>query len=230
MAASCVRTAIFQAFLLRHSKRAVTLLPHVRTLRYDVNHQEPTIDKSKLFGTIEEDDIRRFKPIKAATNDQSTSVFYSPTLEKFINMVMKDGKKIVARKIVNEMVENIKMTQVEKYNRCENETEKMEIECNPEVIFNQALENIKPVLMLTPVIKGGVSYKVPVVCPEHRQKFLAMRWLVESCRDRERKMPMGRKLAYEIFDAYKNEGKCVRRKQELLRQCEENRAFAHFRY
>nr|KAG5709832.1 hypothetical protein BaRGS_032656 [Batillaria attramentaria] len=72
--------------------------------------------------------------------------------------------------------------------------------------------------------------QVPVPCKPNYQLFKASKWLVESCRDKERKIPMEKKLAWELLEAYNNEGKSIRKKQELHRLCEANRAYSHFRW
>lgn len=189
----------------------------------------PTISKEELAQELDEIDARKYQPIKAAQNNQTTSIFYNPTIVKFTNMVMKDGKKQVAVSIVDKMLVNIKTAQILKYHSA-SDIEKSGIVLNPVTIFHEALENCKPVLTLTKVYKGGVRYNVPIACTESKQTFLAMKWIISSCRDKERRIPVSEKLATEILAAYKNEGRSIHKKQDLHKQCEANKAFAHFRW
>lgn len=205
------------------------LVPH-RGSMWSPRYLNPTISKEELSQELDETDARKYQPIKAAKNNQTTSIFYDPIIAKFTNMVMKDGKKQVAVTIIDKMLTNIKIAQILKYHSVP-DVEKIEIELNPLTIFHEALENVKPVLTLTKVYKGGVRYNVPIACSPATQNFLAMKWIIHSCRDKERKkVPSFEKLADEILAAYKNEGRSIRKKQDLHRQCEANKAFAHFRW
>ncbi|XP_025093061.1 28S ribosomal protein S7, mitochondrial-like [Pomacea canaliculata] len=205
-------------------------ITQVRTSVYNPHFLEPILDKKELAQPLQDNDVRRFRPIKAAKTEQVSSIFYDPLMQKFINRIMKKGKKYLARDILEKTFENIKHIQVEKYNKASSAEEKESIETDPVVIFKQAIENCKPVLITTRVVKGGVTYQVPVPCSPNYQLFCATKWLVENCRDKERKIPMHQKLAWELIDAYKNEGKSIRKKQERHKQCEANRAYAHFRW
>ncbi|XP_005092429.1 28S ribosomal protein S7, mitochondrial [Aplysia californica] len=202
----------------------------VRQSMYNPKYVEPIIDKATLEKGLDPDDLRRHRPIKAPTTDISISpLFYDPEILKFTNMMMKAGNKERVREVMRKLFENLKHMQVEKYNKATSESEKAEIECNPVVIFKQGVENCKPLLLVTRVVKGGVAYRVPVCARPNEQRFRAMKWIIESCRDKERRIPMEQKLAWEIMDAYNNQGKAIRRKQEIHRICESNRAFAHLR-
>ncbi|GAB1602891.1 28S ribosomal protein S7, mitochondrial-like [Argonauta hians] len=189
----------------------------------------PTISKKELSEELEETDERRFRPIKAARNEESTSILYDPLLAKFTNMVMKSGNKKAASTVIDKMLETIKISQLEQYHQASPE-EKSEIVLNPLVIFHEAIENCKPVLHLMKVHKGGVRYNVPVSCPPKRQTFLAMKWMIQNCRDKEWEAKMSKKLSIEVLAAFNFEGRTIHKKQELHRQCEANKAYAHFRW
>ncbi|XP_064610869.1 small ribosomal subunit protein uS7m-like [Liolophura sinensis] len=201
----------------------------VRWKVYPKSYMDPTINREELAKPLPELDERRFRPIKAAKVDETTSVFYDPDVNKFVSTMMKGGNKQLVTDIMEKTFENIKKIQVEKYHKASPE-EREAIECNPAVIFHQAVENCKPVLILTKIPKGGVMYRVPIPCVPNQQKFRAMKWIIESCRDKERKLPMEVKLSLELLDAYNNQGKSIRKKQDLHRQCEANKAYAHFRW
>ncbi|XP_018323968.1 28S ribosomal protein S7, mitochondrial isoform X2 [Agrilus planipennis] len=169
-------------------------------------------------------------PTRAALNDQTSSVYQDELVNLFINYVMRDGLKTLARGLVEKSFENIKRIQLEKYHKAKTEAEKQAIEINPKNIFHQAVNNCKPLLYLTPIKRGGVKYQVPVPIPDKRSQFLSMKWLIEAAREKERTVHFPEKLAYELIDAASNTGKVVKRKLDLHKQCEANRAYAHYRW
>jgi len=131
--------------------------------------------------------------------------FGDVTLAKFVNILMVDGKKSVAEKIIYDALDLIS----------ERSTEE------PLELFNQALENIKPVVEVKSRRVGGATYQVPVEVRASRRTALAMRWLVEYSRSRNEKSMMQR-LAGEILDAAE--------KEDVHRMAEANKAFSHFRF
>ena len=137
----------------------------------------------------------------------------SVELSRFINKVMKWGKKSVAQRIVYGA-----LAEIERDSRR-----------NPVEIFNQALKNATPLVEVKPRRVGGATYQVPTELRPNRSEALAMRWLIRSARARK-SMPTVRKLALELMDAAKNEGGAVRRREELHRMAEANRAFVHYRW
>lgn len=168
-------------------------------------------------------------PLKAAKSDETSSAFHDDILNKFINYVMKGGDKALARGLVEKAMENIKRIQLERYNLAE-PNERDSIELNPVVILHKAVENCRPILTLTPVKRGGSKYQVPVPLTEKRSYFIAMRWLVQAGREKERTVHFPEKVAWELLDAASNTGRVVKKKHELHKQCEANRAYAHFRW
>ena len=139
--------------------------------------------------------------------------FGSVELSKFMNVVMIDGKKAVAERIVYGA-----LAQVEK------KTGK-----NPIEVFSTAIANAKPVVEVKSRRVGGANYQVPVEVRPARRLALAMRWLIEFARKRgETSMP--RKLAGELLDASENRGGAVKKREETHRMAEANKAFAHYRW
>ena len=131
---------------------------------------------------------------------------------KLINQVMLDGKKSIAEDIV--------------YNAFDIASAKLSI--NAMELFDKVLENVKPVLETRARRVGGANYQVPVEVREDRRQTLAIRWLVTFSRKRnERKME--NKLAAELVDAYNMTGGAVKRKEEMHRMAESNKAFAHYK-
>jgi len=137
--------------------------------------------------------------------------YNSVLVAKFINYVMRKGKKLKAQNIVYKAFEEIKK-----------KTKK-----DPLKVFEQAVENASPKLEVRPRRVGGATYQVPFEVPEYRGKSLAMRWMIEIARERQGK-PMYQFLAEEIMLAANNEGSAVKRKEDLHKLAQANRAFAHY--
>jgi small subunit ribosomal protein S7 len=132
-------------------------------------------------------------------------------LEKFVNQVMKKGKKTVARKIVYQALDIVK-----------EKTKKDALE-----IFELAIRNASPLLEIKPKRIGGATYQVPREVRGDRKLTLAVRWIIGGARNKKGK-PMAEKLASELVDAANNEGAAVKKKEDTHRMAEANRAFAHF--
>ena len=141
-------------------------------------------------------------------------LYNSVLVTKIVNQVMLDGKKGIAFGIVYSAFDIIK--------------EKMGEE--PMTIFTQALENIKPVLETKSRRVGGATYQVPMEIRPERRQTLAIRWLVMFARKRGGEKEMDKKLASEILDAYNNAGGAIKKKDEMHRMAEANKAFAHFKW
>jgi small subunit ribosomal protein S7 len=132
-------------------------------------------------------------------------------LGRFINYVMKDGKKSVAERLVYDAFDKIKATTKE----------------DPIAIFEKALENASPMLEVASRRVGGANYQVPREVRPERRFMLSVRWIVSSARSKKGK-PMAEKLAEELIAASKNEGNAIKKKLDMHRMAEANRAFAHF--
>ncbi|XP_058450093.1 small ribosomal subunit protein uS7m [Malaya genurostris] len=207
-------------------------LPATGMSQYGPQYVDPVFKKETITALEETGEISQIAnvPVKAARHNDTCSVFHSDLVSQFINYVMKNGDKQLARQLVEKGFENMKRLQLERYHLAETDEEKQSIELNPKVLLSRAVENCRPVLQLTPIKRGGVRYQVPVPITEKRSFFLAMKWLLEACREKERTIHFPEKMAWEVLDAAANQGKVIKRKQELHRQCEANRAFAHYRW
>ena len=139
--------------------------------------------------------------------------FKDQTVAKFINVIMLDGKKSIAEGIIYGALDIIQDRGAEK----------------PLDIFYQALENIRPVVEVKSRRVGGATYQVPVEVRPSRRNALAMRWLVESARKRGEKS-MTQRLAGELMDAADNRGAAARKKDEVHRMAQANKAFSHYRF
>jgi len=139
--------------------------------------------------------------------------FSDETVAKFINIVMVSGKKSVAERIVYGALDRI--------------AEKTKQEALE--VFTKALDNVRPVVEVKSRRVGGSTYQVPVEVRPVRRTALAMRWLVDSSRKRGEKT-MGLRLAGEILDAYENKGNAIKKREDVHRMAEANKAFSHFRW
>jgi len=169
--------------------------------------------------------------IRRAADSQTNrfSAFDDPLVSKFINCMMWDGKKDISRNIMKSAFKRVNEMQIAKRDKSE---EPESIEVNPLTIFYTAIENSKPAIGCQTVKKGGKNYSVPTPLPDSRRRFLAMKWMITAARDQSgpKDAKMYNKLAKEIIDAYNNEGTVIRKKIELHKVAEANRAFAHFRW
>ena len=139
--------------------------------------------------------------------------YKSVIIPKLINSIMYDGKKITAEKIVYEAIEKIKK-------KSKNA---------PIDVFNEAINNIKPTVEVRSRRVGGATYQVPVEVKSKRAQALAIRWLVDSARRRKDKH-MSDKIFNELYDAYEKKGAAVKKKEDVHKMAESNKAFAHFRW
>ena len=140
-------------------------------------------------------------------------IYRSEAIAKFVNIVMKDGKRSTAERIVYDALQ-----------RASKQARK-----EPLDIFEQALRNATPQLEVKPRRVGGATYQVPIEIRPERRLALARRWLVRFARQRSGKS-MAEKLAFELLDASNGVGAAVKRKEETHRMAESNKAFSHFRY
>ena len=139
--------------------------------------------------------------------------FGSEKLAKFMNMVMERGKKSTAEGIVYEALDAI---------ASKKGGDAMEI-------LDKALDNVRPMVEVKSRRVGGATYQVPVEVRPTRQQALAMRWLIEAARTRtEKSMPM--RLAAELMDASENRGNAVKKREDVHRMADANKAFAHYRW
>lgn len=162
----------------------------------------------------------------AAPTRHYYSVFHDPKLEKFEKMILKQGKGSIAYQLLRDTLRNIKAVQVKKYHMAPDDV-KPSIEVNPLVIFHQAIENGTPVVGVKSVKKGGATFKVPCPLPEKKKFFMVSRWFLEQCRSGKPNTPLSQRLTRELLAAYGNQGSIVKKKLDLHRDAEMNRAFAN---
>lgn len=135
------------------------------------------------------------------------------TLSKFINMIMRDGKKSIAESVIYGALDQIEEKK----------------KSDPNEVLGKALDNVRPMVEVKSRRVGGATYQVPVEVRADRRTALAMRWLVDSARKRSEKS-MGARLAAEILDASDNRGSAVKKREDTHKMAEANKAFAHYRW
>jgi len=140
-------------------------------------------------------------------------VYNDVIINRIINKIMLDGKKSLAEKVVYEALDIVSEETGEE----------------PLDVVKEALDNIMPVLEVRSRRVGGSNYQVPVEVDENRKLSLGLRWFVQSTRKRGERTIVER-VAGELMDAYNNTGGAVRKKEEVHRMAEANRAFAHYRW
>ena len=139
--------------------------------------------------------------------------FGDETLAKFINILMLSGKKSVAENIVYGALDQVA-----------NKTKS-----DPLEVFNQALDNVRPLVEVKSRRVGGATYQVPIEVRPKRRTALAMRWLVDAARNRGEKS-MGQRLAGELLEASESRGAAVKKREDTHRMAEANKAFSHYRW
>lgn len=140
-------------------------------------------------------------------------IYNDKIVTKFINKMMYDGKKSVAEKIM-----------YASFNKIEEKTNEKGID-----IFQKALENVKPLVEVRSRRVGGATYQVPVEVRSERQQSLSIRWILESTRKRNERTMIDR-LANELIDAANEKGNAFKKKEEVHKMAEANKAFAHYRW
>jgi small subunit ribosomal protein S7 len=150
------------------------------------------------------------RPLKKKRTWRPDLKYGSETLSRFINAVMLNGKKDTARTVVYDALATIEKDGA-----------------NPLETFESALRNVSPLMEVRSRRVGGANYQVPREVPQARRLALAFRWLITTARSKKGK-PMAEKLAAELLLASKNEGDAIKKKEEMHRMAEANKAFAHF--
>ena len=139
--------------------------------------------------------------------------YRSDVATRFIHCLMKQGKKSTAERLFYQAMEAVGKKSGK----------------DPLEVFKQALDNVKPYLEVRSRRVGGATYQVPVEVSGDRRAALAMRWIISFARERKG-IPFGQKLAAELLDAFNNEGAAIKKKQNMHKMAEANKAFAHYRW
>lgn len=154
---------------------------------------------------------RRYRPPRREVEPDVR--FNSPLVTRFINRMMREGKKSLATRIVYEAMD-MAATKAKR---------------PPLEVLEEAIQNVSPMVEVKPRRVGGSTYQIPVEVPPHRQVSLAMRWILTSARQRPGHS-MAEKLAAELVDAANKTGASIKKREDTHRMAEANRAFAHYRW
>ncbi|MCM8783529.1 MAG: 30S ribosomal protein S7 [Candidatus Omnitrophica bacterium] len=155
--------------------------------------------------------MRRRRAVKKETLPDA--VYNSKLVQRLINLLMWEGKKAIAEKIVYSALEIISQ----------------QLKAEPLDILQKAVDNVRPLLEVRPRRVGGATYQVPMEVKPERGIALALRWMRDAARKKKGK-PMREKLAEEILEAYKGQGFAIKKREETHKMAEANKAFAHFRW
>ncbi len=139
--------------------------------------------------------------------------FSSELVSRLITSIMERGKKSTAERIVYGALEQLKSLAQQ----------------DPLPVFQQAMDNVKPHLEVKSRRVGGATYQVPVEVSGDRQVSLAFRWIIDYAKGRKG-VPMGRALALELMDAFKNQGNAIKKRDDTHKMAQANKAFAHYRW
>ncbi|PUD13838.1 30S ribosomal protein S7 [Helicobacter pylori] len=153
---------------------------------------------------------RRKAPVREVLGDP---VYGNKVVTKFVNKMMYDGKKSVAEKIIYKA-----------FNKIEEKSGEKGIE-----VFEKALERVRPLVEVRSRRVGGATYQVPVEVRASRQQSLSIRWILEATRKRNERMMVDR-LANELMDAASDKGAAFKKKEDVHKMAEANKAFAHYRW
>ena len=140
--------------------------------------------------------------------------YNSPLIQKFVNVVMERGKKNIAYAIVYDAIDTL-------ISKSKGDTEKALS------VLHKAFEQVTPIIEVRPRRVGGSVYQIPMEVNPHRARALAMRWLLDGAHSRNDKT-MGKRLAHEILEAHEGRGAAVKKKADVHKMAESNRAFSHF--
>jgi small subunit ribosomal protein S7 len=139
--------------------------------------------------------------------------YKDPVVTKFINCLMYSGKKSVAEKIFYDALDTIQT----------------KVNNDPYKIFTEALNNVKPEVEVKSRRVGGVTYQVPIEVRPERRLALGIKWIIRYARDRNEKS-MSQKLASEIMDAHRGTGSSIKKKEDIRKMADANKAFSHYRW
>lgn len=153
------------------------------------------------------------KPAKVTREIAPDPKFGNVVVAKFINHLMRRGKKTIAQAVLYDAFEHISQKTKQ----------------DPLQVFDQALRNVTPVLEVKPRRIGGANYQIAIEVRPQRRQTLAMRWLLEAARA-QKGAPMSERLAAELIAAAKKEGGAMKKREDIHRMAEANRAFSHFAY
>lgn len=222
----------------------LTLVRHARkTFRFRYAYGEaPIISKEQYEQEIEEgrEQELKFKKVRFAHMSETCSSLYDAEYERFVRFFMVNSRKDLTYRIVDDAFAQIKTIQ---FNKIKKQQEQLaagqlkpedaeQIEMNPLTIFKQALKNSEPAVVTKPIQRGGATYQVPHPLQRSQSEWFAIKWIINAVKDRPKpkKKHSAEALAQELLDAFYGRGKVIKRRDDMHRLADANRAFAHYRW
>ncbi|OAF64982.1 hypothetical protein A3Q56_07304 [Intoshia linei] len=173
-----------------------------RFSRYSPKYKDPIISRELRDNIIEKNDDRKFDSVKAAKNDATLSLNYNELFEYFVNRLMRNGRKGIVREIMEKTVREIKLEQLKKFYAEPDLEKRKSIEIDAKKIMAVAIKNCMPVVEVKEFSRGQTLYNVPIPCRLHRQRFLAIKYIIESAKVKRSNLSYEYHLCREILKAY----------------------------
>lgn len=199
-----------------------------------------------------ESESLQFEQIRFAQIWEADSVFYDSVYERFVRYVMKAGKKSLAYKLVDQTFYELKIIQLRRYRKLQEKlaqskqdgapkktvqqsdptAEEEQIELNPLEILRKALKNCEPIVITKKVKRGGATYQVPYPLTKSQREYLSYKWIIKCVleRPKPRVKHFPEVMAQELLDASLNRGKVVKKRDDMHRLADANKAYAHYRW
>lgn len=181
-----------------------------------------------------------FQTVRFARIWENNSLFFDQLYDKYLRHIMRDGRRWLMDELLHNTFYEIKIIQFNRLRKLKEKQQRNDplgeqeetIETNPLDLFKKAIENCKPMVITRKVKRGGAIYQVPYPLSSQQSEWYAMRWLNDTVKDRPkpRKKHYHEVLAQEIIDAANGQGKVVKKKEDLHRLAQANKAYAHYRW
>lgn len=200
----------------------------------------PLLSEEKFFEAKDEGKLVElsFEKVRFAHIWESNSPLYDETYEKFVNFLLRDGRKELFYDLMHRTLYLIKCYQMRRLSKEASKENKKadgepnDVELNPITVFKQAIENSKPLVITKKVKRGGAIYQVPYPLLDKQGEYIAIKWILSSVADRPK--PKKRKfyeaMASELIDAANGVGKVIKKRDDIHRLADANRAYAHYRW
>ncbi|KAM7543242.1 hypothetical protein Aperf_G00000007852 [Anoplocephala perfoliata] len=199
---------------------ACNFVPPLRSKKYHYALEPKILPLGTKFDV---NDPLLYKTVEPIPKWLHSSKNFDPIVSKIMGMMLYDGDRETAREVMRKTFAEIKF--IQKLAGSEADS----IEVSPIKIVNQAVSNCTPLLILHSVRRGGFIYKVPAPPRDTDARHIAIKWILESARNKDRNQRIWVSLAHELVSAANHEGASINKKKELSKQCEENRAYANYR-
>lgn len=196
---------------------------------------QPTLQEDDFMKLEQEGELEKlsYQKVRFATIWENNSPLYDKEFEKFMRFLLRQGKLELFYHLMHKTFYQIKIIQLKKKNKLAGKGQPTDdIELNPMIIFKQALENAKPLVTAKRVKRGGAIYQVPFPLTEQQSYYIGMKWIQSAVlqRARPRKRKFFESMSQELLDAFHNEGKVIKKRDDIHRLADANRAYSHYRW